>query len=243
MHFSLRLVEEIDSTNERLFTAPLAEIPMNTALLAKRQTGGRGRGTREWVSESGGLYMSILFLPPTLEALSLWGALCVVEMCEEKLGLSDLVIRWPNDVYCRGRKLAGVLPQVKFWGSKVERAVLGVGLNVKQSLESFPLELRDSVVTLQGLTGVDWSVEEIARILLCYFESRLPELALPGRVAELCQPRLEGHQEGAQAFAVEEGSGVKRALGRVLGLGERGELLLESGPLDNLGPHERLRFQ
>lgn len=240
--FTLRIVEEIDSTNEFLLRAQLSDFALDTALLALRQTGGRGRAARAWVSEPGGMYLSLLFKPSRLDALALWGAYCVVEMCTTHLGISDLVIRWPNDVYCRNKKLAGILPQVKFAGATMERAVLGVGLNVAQSLDSFPPEMRSEVVTLRELTGEECGVETVARTLLTTFEARLRDLAVPGRVSRLCEPWLEGLAEGAQAFAVEEGKGARRPLGRIVGLGERGELLLESGALENLGPRERLRL-
>ncbi len=194
------------------------------------------------MSAPGGLYLSLLFKPSSLHALALWGAYCVVEMCVEHLGVRGLVVRWPNDVYWQNRKLAGILPQVKFAGAELERAVLGVGLNVAQSPESFPDELRSRVVTLRELTGREWGIETLARLLLTIFETRLGDLNITGRVKSLCEPLLEGLNEAAQAFAVDEESGVHRPLGRILGLGQRGELILESGVLDNLGPKERLRL-
>lgn len=241
--FRLVVVEETGSTNDVLLGADLSVYPLGTALLARRQTLGRGRAERQWMSEAGGLYLSLLFRPPAIDALALFGAYCVVRLCE-RYGVKGLAIRWPNDVHYGERKLAGILPQVKFSGTTVERAVLGVGLNVSQSPQSFPPELRAQVVTLQELLqDACPDVERVARDYLEVLGNELSRLGVPGRVPELCLPYLEGLAENAPAFAVEEGGEV-RSLGRVAGLGPRGELLLDDGHLlQNLGPTERLRFR
>lgn len=239
--YELRVVEEADSTNEVLLRADLKDYPPGTALMAYRQSAGRGRASRQWVSAPGGLYMSLLFVPPSLDALALWGAYCTVELCRERFGVTDLVIRWPNDVYHRGRKLAGILPQVKFLGATVERVVLGVGLNVSQERNDFPPELQDQVTTLLELTGTRWDTVEVAQALLDRFYWEIDLLRAAGRVSEHCLPLLEGYERSREVFAVEE-SGARRSLGRIQGLGPKGELLTDHGVLENLGPTERLRF-
>ena len=237
---NLFILEQVSSTNEVLMRAPLSQYPLDTALLALQQSQGRGRAERQWSSPPGGMYLSVLFLPEEVEGLALLGALCVVEMCRREFRLPAL-IRWPNDVYLEGRKLAGVLAQVKFQGQKLVRAVLGVGLNVAQSPESFAPEIRSLATTLSHhLPSESWRVEELARLFLLYLEGELELYESEGKAALFarCEQYLEGLDPPREAFLVNPQS--RRALGVVKGLDCRGELVLADGThLNHLGPDER----
>ena len=240
--FNLVSVDEVGSTNQVLFRASLEEYPLGTALLARRQTAGRGRADRTWLSPVGGMYLSVLFLPESVEGLTLLGALCVLRMCREDFGL-PAVLRWPNDVYVEGRKLCGVLPQVKYCGQEVERVVLGVGLNVNTSFQDFPPEVRERATSLVELAPeVDWSIEKVAHRFLELFARELERFHSEGCAA--LAERCAGHLDGLgpeQRVAISRSGGELRELGRVGGLGPRGELLLEGGGfLDQLGVDERL---
>jgi biotin-[acetyl-CoA-carboxylase] ligase BirA-like protein len=243
--FKTRLVTvgEVTSTNEVLFRASIDEYPIGTALLARTQIAGRGRADRTWQSGVGGMYLSILVRPSRVEGLSLFGAFCLVELCRE-FGL-DTLIRWPNDVYKDGKKLAGILPQVKFQGAKIERVVLGVGLNVAQPLAHFDPTIRDKVTTLVALTGREFEVEDVAVRFLSVFEREFVRYESTGcwPLVQLCEPHLEGLCEKSTAWAVQE-DGSQRELGRVAGLGKHGELRFADGThLCNLGPRERLSLK
>ena len=237
---SLFVFDRLDSTNDFLFQADLEEYPLGTAVLALSQSDGKGRSGRTWQSGVGGMYLSIVFKPSYLDGLTLLGAYCVIRLCREQFGLKT-ELRWPNDVYVGERKLSGVLPRVKFLGSVVERAVLGVGLNVCQSLESFPSELSGRVATLSHLTGESLHVESVAHRFLAVFEeewARYESVGCPGLV-ELCQPYLQGC--GCRAIAAGP-AGARRELGVIDRLGSRGELLFQDGSaLENLGVEERLQ--
>lgn len=238
---NLFVLDKVSSTNELLMRAPLSEYPMDTALLALQQSQGRGRAEREWSSPPGGMYLSVLFLPREVEGLALLGALCVVEMCRREFSLPAL-IRWPNDVYLEGRKLAGVLAQVQFQGQKVVRAVLGVGLNVSQSTESFAPELRSTATTLSHhRPSESWQVEEVARLFLLYLERELDAYGRDGNAALFarCEQYLEGLDPPMEAYLVSLQS--RRPLGGIKGLDSKGELILADGTrLRHLGPQERL---
>ena len=239
--FQLVKLEEVDSTNELLLRSDLEVYPLGTALLAATQTRGRGRHDREWQSSKGGMFLSVVFRPNRIEALSLLGAYAVVRLCQEEFDLTP-VLRWPNDVYVEGRKLAGVLPQVKFAGSRVERAVLGVGLNVNQSLKLFPAELEERVTTLSHLLGRSLEMELVVAKFLTILASEVDryELQGPEGLVERCEAYLEGLNRAAYALTED---GERRPLGRICGLGPAGELRLDRGePLINLGPSERLTF-
>jgi len=229
--------DEVASTNEVLFRAPLSEYPPGTALLAARQTAGRGRAQRAWASAEGGMYLSVVLLPSSPEGLTLLGAYCVLRLCYEEWGVPAL-LRWPNDLYCQGRKLCGVLPQVKFHGQTMERAVLGIGLNVCQ--RSFPPEVQ-AVTLAQLVPDREWQVEPVARRVLAVLDEELERFNTEGcaALASRCEPFLEGLKEGREV-GILRGDTIQ-PLGRVRGLGSGGELLLTGARhLAQLGPDERL---
>lgn len=187
------------------------------------------------------MYLSVLLKPRLLEGFTLLGALCVVRMCAERYQLA-CEIRWPNDVYVGERKLAGILPKAKFLGNTIERAVLGVGLNVCQSLDSFAPELANKATTLSHLHKKRLEIDHVVEDFLEIFqqEYELFERSGCGALVERCGPFLQGRGLKVGAKSID---GKVRVLGVIQGLGSRGELCFESGPcLENLGPNERLAF-
>ena len=247
MEFSDQLIhlDKVSSTNELLLRDSDNMYPDGTALLARVQTAGRGRAGREWCSEPGGMYLSTVWTPKRVQGLALLGALCLLEMCHHEWALK-IKIRWPNDLVLDGKKLGGVLPQVRFFGSKPVKAVMGIGLNVNQDLNSFNSELVKDVTTLASHLDEPLVVKEIARSFLGYWSRELELFDKIGceQLCLRCQENLEGLDDGlvAQVFDEQCSSGG-RVLGIVSGLGPTGELLFEGGQcLDRLGPTERLRF-
>ncbi len=113
-----------DSTNERAKELARAGAHHGTLVTAGEQTAGRGRQGREWVAPAGSaVLMSVVIREPG-ELLPLTAALAV---CEAPAPRSNASIKWPNDVWVEGRKIAGILVE----GRPQEGwAVSGVGLNV-----------------------------------------------------------------------------------------------------------------
>jgi BirA family biotin operon repressor/biotin-[acetyl-CoA-carboxylase] ligase len=115
---------------KRLAVAGAAE---GTLVAADRQTAGRGRLGRRWESPVGGLWFSVVLRPPLppdrVPALALVAALDWVRVLRRRTGLPALV-KWPNDVWVRGRKVAGLLTEMSSEVDRVHWVVLGAGLNV-----------------------------------------------------------------------------------------------------------------
>jgi BirA family transcriptional regulator, biotin operon repressor / biotin---[acetyl-CoA-carboxylase] ligase len=139
-----------DSTNERAKELALAGAPHGTVVTADEQTAGRGRQGRQWTAPPRtSVLMSVLLrnLEERHALLPLAAALAVLETCECEggVGSREAAIKWPNDVWLDGRKVAGILiegrPQ-EGW------AVLGIGLNVNIWPEDFPAELRESATSI-----------------------------------------------------------------------------------------------
>jgi biotin-(acetyl-CoA carboxylase) ligase len=144
-----------------------------------------------------------------------------------------------------GRKLGGVLPVVRYQGNVLERAILGVGCNVHQPVETFPSGLRGQITTLAQLDPTRcWQVLEVAEGYLRILHSEWSALEREGlpwlcRRAELY---LEGSGDGRTPVLTEPGR-PPLPLPSVVGLTSQGALRLEDGMvLDHLGREQRLRF-
>ena len=131
----LAVFEETDSTNTQAKLAAASPERGDTVFVAKRQTGGRGRLGRSFLSESGGLYLSYLSYPelPANDAVRLtaYAAVCLCETVAELTPLSPR-IKWVNDCFVGDKKLAGILTEGGFSpdGKSFEYTVVGIGLNV-----------------------------------------------------------------------------------------------------------------
>jgi BirA family biotin operon repressor/biotin-[acetyl-CoA-carboxylase] ligase len=146
--FDADLLAECDSTNAVLLARAEADAPGGTVVIAERQTAGRGRRGRAWISAPGdSLTFSLLwrFAPGTAPAgLSLAVGLAVARGIA-KLGAGDTVLKWPNDLLRDGRKLGGIL--VELVPGAPHAAVIGIGLNLRLPA-ALPAELRDGTAAL-----------------------------------------------------------------------------------------------
>lgn len=149
----LEVLETVDSTNRYAFEAAERGAPEGYAVLAERQTGGKGRRGRPWFSPPGtGIWMSLVLRPPLplLRApqLTLMTAVSVAEAVRSETGV-PVVIKWPNDLLLPdGRKVCGILLEMSAETDHIRFIVLGIGLNVFQLEEDFPEELRHSAGSL-----------------------------------------------------------------------------------------------
>lgn len=144
----LHLFEEVGSTNDEALKAVLTGAPTGSVWLARSQTNGRGRRGNVWHSQPGESLLFSCLLRYTGPAerflgLSLVVGLAVRETVLSRLfGVSDDVraeIKWPNDVYVGGKKIAGVLVETRTGPSGELGTVIGIGLNVKS--EKFPSDV------------------------------------------------------------------------------------------------------
>ncbi len=139
-----------DSTNARARELAEAGAPHGTIVTAAEQTAGRGRQGRTWTAPPGKALLYSAILRPLDERhllLPLAVPLAVCEAAEELAPGIECAIKWPNDVWVDGRKLAGVLIEAK---PQDGWAVIGVGLNLSITRDEFPPDLRDTAVSLFG---------------------------------------------------------------------------------------------
>ncbi len=144
-------VEALDkatSTNT-LVKELAAENNEGFVIVAGEQTAGRGRMGRSFFSPGdSGVYMSLLLKPEIKpeDAVQITTA-AAVSVCKalEKLGVSDSKIKWVNDIYIDNRKVCGILTESSFntKNDMLDFAVLGVGINIYESEEGFPEDIKD----------------------------------------------------------------------------------------------------
>ncbi|MCB9555450.1 MAG: biotin--[acetyl-CoA-carboxylase] ligase [Deltaproteobacteria bacterium] len=160
-------VDQLDSTNSYLTRAAAEGAEDGTVVVAGKQTAGRGRLGRRWYSGKDNLCFSALFrpqlAPSAASTLTLASAVAVAETVEHYLQAQPLV-KWPNDVLWRGRKLCGILLEL---GAEVERVlyvVVGIGLNV--NARRFPAEIEGVATSLAQVAGRRFSRAEVLLTLL-----------------------------------------------------------------------------
>lgn len=150
----LEVLEEVGSTNTYLLERPAPDPGRADACLAERQSAGRGRQGRRWMTPpGGGLALSLAwhFAQPSevRPALSLATGVAVVRACE-RAGASGLKLKWPNDVWLAQRKVGGVLVETQGAAAGGSHVVIGIGLNVALSAP-LRLEIEASGVRVAAL--------------------------------------------------------------------------------------------
>jgi BirA family transcriptional regulator, biotin operon repressor / biotin---[acetyl-CoA-carboxylase] ligase len=219
--------DSIPSTQARAIELAREGAPFGTRVVARSQTAGRGRGSHQWSSPPGGLYLSLLLRPPPEHPalLSLAAGAALARALEYHAPV-ELAVKWPNDIVLRDpplRKLAGLLAElVELPSGPV--VVLGVGLNVRAPDSPLPLELAGRVAFLDEPGRPAPELRELEQLSAAALESMSAELSTrKGRERWLakCRERLYGQGRSVTL----DGS----AAGRIVGLESDGALLLEGG--------------
>lgn len=180
----LIIVQEAESTQDLAREMALCGEPDGTAVMALKQTRGRGRAGRAWISPDGkNLALSLLLRPrvPPRDAplLGFIAAIAVAEALELQ-GVERATLKWPNDVLVQGKKIAGILSEASIKGSLVEFAVIGIGLNVNAELTDFPPELRDVLTSLVLHTGSPCDLPQMANLILERFGTLYGRMSAEG---------------------------------------------------------------
>lgn len=164
----IAVFQETESTNDVAARAAAGGEAEGFVAFAEAQTRGRGQFGRRWESSPGlGLWFSILLRPkwPTGK-LTEMTPLVAVAVARAIAELTGMVVRIkpPNDIFCGGRKLAGILSEAKTGVSM--HVVVGIGVNVNHVAADFPSELQQSATSMRIETGARWAREEVATALL-----------------------------------------------------------------------------
>ncbi|MEO6871845.1 MAG: biotin--[acetyl-CoA-carboxylase] ligase [Chthoniobacterales bacterium] len=164
------VLQSTRSTNDFLRQMLTPELAEGVVVFAEEQTAGRGQRANRWHSAPHqGLWFSILLRPEILLAesarLTTWAAEAVAATIREQLHLTP-AIKPPNDVYIGARKVCGVLVETVAGKGAHFAAIAGIGVNINQPLEAFPVELRERAGSLAMAAGRAIDRREFAVALL-----------------------------------------------------------------------------
>ena len=168
------VLEQTGSTNDAILQLAAADPEEGLVLFAEHQTAGRGQRGNRWESAAGkGLWFSIL-LRPNLEIndsgrLTIWAIEGVSDVIRTEFSLAP-AIKLPNDLRLSGRKVAGVLVEMRAQEKAPHLAVVGIGINVNQSLEDFPSELQSRAISLAMALHRPVDRRQLAVALLQYLD-------------------------------------------------------------------------
>jgi BirA family biotin operon repressor/biotin-[acetyl-CoA-carboxylase] ligase len=209
--------------------------PEGTIVIAERQTAGRGRRGREWVSLPGGLWVSLL-LRPQIElcqagCISILTAVAIADALQDHYGIG-VRVKWPNDLMLQGKKLGGVLVELATVAQRIDWLITGLGINGNNSI---PEGARIPAISLSN--ALEHPVELEACLMVI-----LREIARFYRVflREGFEPIRQRWEE---LSALEDGiwvqKGEERFEAQVKGLSTLGKLIVErSGRIEELMAEE-----
>lgn len=165
------IYEEImESTNKYAKKLGEENVTNGTVVVTKKQTAGRGRRGRDWISPEGNCYFSLL-LKPSIQTenasrLTLVSALALAEAIKNVAGL-ETQIKWPNDVVVDGKKLCGILTESSIDVNGLKYVVIGIGINVNQ--KKFDPEIDSMATSISLQLGQDVECAHmIAEFLNCF---------------------------------------------------------------------------
>jgi BirA family transcriptional regulator, biotin operon repressor / biotin---[acetyl-CoA-carboxylase] ligase len=222
---------ELDSTQQAARELAAGGAAQGTVVIAETQTAGRGRMGRRWHSPAGVNLYSTTILRPAMALgevarLSLVAGVAAAQTLErEAPGI--VALKWPNDVWLRGRKAGGIIAEaVTDSRQALECVLLGVGLNLNLDAGDIPPELRDKATSLRIATGRACDRIAIADSLFTLLDYRYTETLTRGFAA--VQPEWERFSAlTGKRVAVLDGG--RRESGIVRGIDSDGALLLDTG--------------
>lgn len=219
--------ESTDSTNLEARRRAEANAPHGACVTADFQEAGRGRMDRRWVGPPGACLLFSVLLRPSLAIYEVFGLtlLASLAVCRAIESISDLrpMIKWPNDVYLEGRKLAGVLTEFASRAEQVEHVVVGVGLNVNLNAKQLG-QMGQPAASLMQATGQAWDRGLLLAEVLGQMSGLYHDFT-QGRSHDLRAQYESRFMLADQRVKVIDGDQTTHGIAR--GLGADGALLLE----------------
>ncbi|MBA1261535.1 bifunctional biotin--[acetyl-CoA-carboxylase] ligase/biotin operon repressor BirA [Stutzerimonas stutzeri] len=224
--WGLKVMDSTDSTNAEALRMLLAGAQTPFVVLAESQTNGRGRRGRVWVSPPAqNLYYTLALTvsggPQRLSGLSLVVGLAVMQTLRQ-MGVEQAGVKWPNDIYAGGKKIAGILMELTGDPADLCHVVIGVGINVNMAASS--VEIAQAWTSMRNETSALVDRNELVRALshsLHHYLARHAEEGFGGLRAEWEACNIWHAQHCCLS------TGSQEVRGRVLGVDDQGALRLE----------------
>jgi len=202
----------VSSTMDIAHTIAAEGAPAGTIVLADQQTAGRGRGGRSWVSQpASGVWMTLIERPADAATVEVWAIRhgLYTARALDRYASDPISLKWPNDLYIKSGKVAGMLIEARWQDQRVLWVAVGVGMNVRTPPGvAAPGVLLPGTTRLQALAAVVPALRAAAQVVGGLTAAELRESAA---------------RDWARGRTCRE-----PAVGRVVGIGVRGELLVET---------------
>ena len=223
---NIRVLEEVDSTNNVVRELETEKAPHGTTVIADRQTAGKGRIGRSFVSPQGaGLYMSVLVRPhfdlefaPMITA----AAACAAAEAVESLCGSKVNIKWVNDLYMNGKKICGILTEASLGLElrELDCATIGIGINVRSIGKSFDSELKKKATSIEDETGIRINRNRLCAEVLNRLEPYL------GKITDRSFLKAYREREMLTGHRITAMIGNEQLEGEALGIDENANLII-----------------
>ncbi|WP_316802431.1 biotin--[acetyl-CoA-carboxylase] ligase [Pedobacter nototheniae] len=168
-------LKEVDSTNNYLknLASNSEPLPEGTVIMADNQFAGRGQQESVWQTEPGKNISTSIYLKPSFLPLNKQFYLNIAVSLAVSKALSQFInepvkVKWPNDIYCSGRKLGGILIENTLTGVFIKSSVIGIGLNINQ--QHFSPDLSQKAVSLLQIIKKETPLEIILEKIFVYIE-------------------------------------------------------------------------
>jgi BirA family biotin operon repressor/biotin-[acetyl-CoA-carboxylase] ligase len=193
--------KKADSTNDVAYSLAEKGMKEGSVIIAEEQARGKGRHGRQWVSPpKGGIYMSIILRPELapneIPKITLLAAVAVSKAIRAATGLPAL-IKWPNDIMVDGRKVCGILTEMRAQQDSIDFVVLGIGVNVNTPVRSLP----------KGASSLKAELEEAGK------ETPVSRIELTRSIIGSVEKYYDILEAGGAKSIIEEWKGLSAMLG------------------------------
>ncbi len=212
--------EEVTSTMDLAQDLARKGYPDFTTVVAGSQKKGRGRLKRNWLSDKGGLYFTMVLrpeIPPGLtHRISFSASLIMARTLREMFGINAMV-KWPNDILVDGRKVSGMLSEMEAEADRVSFVNVGVGVNVNND----PVPEVQTAASLKRILGREVSRKRILARFLDEFENKVKDASFGNVISEWKRYTVTLNQQVRIVTTRDETKGIARDVD------EDGALVLE----------------
>ena len=184
-----------------------------SVVISEEQTAGRGRLKREWISQKGGLWMTLILrpnLPPPMAwQVNFAASLSLAKTLRQRFDI-DVGVKWPNDILFKEKKLAGFLSELETEGDMVSFVNIGIGLNVN----NFPKKAEPNAVSIREILGRSGHRRVLLSDFLDRFEQTLDHYSIVPQFSVLPEVLTRDRSEDGKKRAWSEREGVSTSFSR-----------------------------
>jgi BirA family transcriptional regulator, biotin operon repressor / biotin---[acetyl-CoA-carboxylase] ligase len=226
-HFasSIHHLPSVSSTNDYAKTLAKKGEPEGSLIIADKQTGGRGRKQRKWISPEKGLWFSLILRPKITPNDAMLTTMCAA--CAVTKGISEQTplkpsIKWPNDILINNKKVCGILTELSAEIDEITYLIIGIGINVNNEI---PSELKEKSTTLKQESNKPIDSVLLLSSILSSFEHFYQKLTNKDILTIKDTWRSYSSTIGAKVTVKKEKEVIT---GIAVDLGEHGELIIKN---------------